>query len=316
MYRLRERSPTDLPNPIPAGCDREERKKRVEKDGARTSEKERRREERLEPEHEWRRRKEKEARENKENLHREQREKNRPREDSGEGRHLRRYTSHKREWRESFVVKKDKMELVDSRGFSNADISVNRGGELISRREKRRMSVKESMMEQKKVSSPRVENMESTLSRSMSYTSQERGESQTFLLPELSFRCFPESKNTVRTPDNTPPRPFALPPSCAIIPRQLVFGPVGSQLPASAHTKTSNIFQENSPRAFPQEQAAARVAISASYLHQNSPQALPIRQTLPISASYRPLHTFPSADSTGPSFSPSTFPTPNVFQFQ
>jgi len=152
-------------------------------------------------------------------------------------------------------------------------------------------------MEQKKVSSPRVENMENTLSRS--YTSQER-----------------ESKNTVRTPDNTPPRPFALPPSCAIIPRQLVFGPVGSQLPASTRTKTSNVLQENSPRAFPQEEAAVRVAISASYLHQNSPQALPIKQTLPISASYRPLHTFPSADSTGPSFSPTIFPTPNVFQFQ
>ena len=176
MYRLRERNPSDLPNPIPRGCDREERKKRVEKEGGRGSEEKdrglRRREERLESEHEWRRRKEREAREN---LHREQR--NRPREDKenrGEGQQMRRHASHKREWRESFAIKKDEMEVVDSRGFSNADISVN-GGDQSFRREKRKMSVKESMMEQGKVSSPRVENMESSSSRS--YTSQEIGES-------------------------------------------------------------------------------------------------------------------------------------------
>ena len=179
MYRLRERNPSDLPNPIPLGCDREERKKRVEKEGGRGSEdrRERRREERLEPEHEWRRRKERELRENKENFHREQREKNRPRENKeyrGDGRQMRRHphTSHKREWRESFAIKNE-MEVVDSRGFSNADISVNRGGQSF-RREKRKISSKESMMEQGKVSSPRVENMESSSSRS--YTSQERGE--------------------------------------------------------------------------------------------------------------------------------------------
>ena len=183
MYRLRERNPSDLPNPIPRGCDREERKKRVEKEGGRGSEEKdrrlRRREERLESEHEWRRRKEREARENKENLHREQR--NRPREDKenrGEGQQMRRHASHKREWRESFAIKKDEMEVVDSRGFSNADISVNGGGQSF-RREKRKMSVKESMMEQGKVSSPRVENMERSSSRC--YTSQERGEILTFL---------------------------------------------------------------------------------------------------------------------------------------
>ena len=133
--------------------------------------------ERLEPEQEWRRRKERGVRENKENLHREQMEKDRPRqfkENRVEGRQMRRHTSHKREWREGFVTKKNEMEVVDSRGFSNADISVNGGGQLF-RREKRKMSVKESMMEQGKVSSPRVENMESSSSRS--YTSQERGES-------------------------------------------------------------------------------------------------------------------------------------------
>ena len=178
LYRLRERNPSDLPNPIPPGCDREERKKRVEKEGGRRSEdrRERRREERLEPEHEWRRRKEREERENKENIQRDQREKNRPRENKenrGVGRQMKRYTSHKREWRESFITKENEMEVVDSRGFSNADISVNGGGQLL-RREKRKMSLKESMMEQGKVSSPRVENMESSSTRY--YTSQERGE--------------------------------------------------------------------------------------------------------------------------------------------
>ena len=156
MYRLRERNPSDLPNPIPLGCDREERKKRVEKEGGRGSEeKERRRE----------------------NFHREQREKNRSRENKenrGDGRQMRRHphTSHKREWRESFAIKNE-MEVVDSRGFSNTDISVNGGGQSF-RREKRKISSKESMMEQGKVSSPRVENMESSSSRC--YTSQEKGE--------------------------------------------------------------------------------------------------------------------------------------------
>ena len=201
MYRLRERNPSDLPNPIPPGCDREERKKRVEKEGGRESfiikkeggrrseekdqRRERRREERLEPEHEWRRRKEREARGNKENLHREQRENNREqrekkenlkKENRGEGQVMRRHTSHKREWRESFAIKKDEMDVVDSNGFSNADISVS-GADQSFRREKRKMSSKEMFVEQGKVSSPRVgDSMESASSWSRSYTSQERGE--------------------------------------------------------------------------------------------------------------------------------------------
>ena len=85
------------------------------------------------------------------------------------------HISHKREWRESFAIKKDEMEVtVDSNGFSNADISVNGGRGQSFRREKRKMSSKESMVEQGKVSSPRLENMESSSSRC--YTSQERGE--------------------------------------------------------------------------------------------------------------------------------------------
>ena len=92
------------------------------------------------------------------------------------GRQMRRgHISHKREWRESFAIKKDEMEVtVDSDGFSNADISVNGGRGQSFRREKRKMSSKESMVEQGKVSSPRLENMESSSSRC--YTSQERGE--------------------------------------------------------------------------------------------------------------------------------------------
>ena len=74
-----------MPNPIPAGCDREERKKRLERDLGRREScpggnisfveresnkragcelkelRQRRREERLEPEHEFRKRKEREA---------------------------------------------------------------------------------------------------------------------------------------------------------------------------------------------------------------------------------------------------------------
>merc|ERR1719341_1466662 len=106
------------------------------------------------------------------------------------------------------------------------------------------------------------------------YTSQER-----------------ENKNMVRTPDNTPPRPFTIPPSRAMLPRQLTFGPVGSQLKANAHPKTSDCLQQNSPSVLPQEQAA-------------------------ISASYRPLHTFPSAACNDLVFSPSTCITPSVSQFR
>merc|ERR1719239_232403 len=178
------------------------------------------------------------------------------------------------------------------------------------------------MLEPVKVSSPRVgDSMDSSSSRSRSYTSQER-----------------ESKNIVRTPDNTPPRPFTLPPSRVMLPRQLAFGPVGSQLQASGHTKTFNYFQQNSPLAIPQEQATG-VPTSASYLQPNSPQAIPNKQTLvgvpmsasylqpnssqaipnkqtlgvPMSASYRTLHAFPSAAPGSLGCSPSTF---SVFQFR
>ena len=160
LYRLRERNPSDLPNPIPPGCDREEKKKRVEKEGSMGKEerdrRERRREERLEPEQEWRKRKEREARENKENVLR-----------RGDGRQMRRHTSHKREWRESFATKKD------TSGFGNADSTIN-GGSQPSLREKRRMSTDQAMVDLGKVSSPRKSDMKSPFSRP--YTGQERGE--------------------------------------------------------------------------------------------------------------------------------------------
>ena len=152
--------------------------------------------------------------------------------------------------------------------------------------------------------------------------------------------CYPDSKNTVRTPDNTPPRPFTLPPSRAMLPRQLAFGPVGSQLQAGRQIKTFNYLQQNSPQAISKEQATG-VPMSANYLQPNSPQAIPNKQALgvtksasillqdspqaipnkqplgvPMSASYRPLHTFPSASPTGLGFSSNTFLAPSVFQFR
>ena len=142
----------------------------------------------------------------------------------------------------------------------------------------------------------------------------------------------------VRTPDNTPPRPFTLPPSRAMLPRQLAFGPVGSKLQASGQKKTFNYLQQNSPQAILQEQASGvpmsasylqqnspqailnkqtlvGVPMSASYLQQNSSQAIPNKQTLgvPMSASYRTLHAFPSAAPGSLGCSPSTF---DVFQFR
>ena len=96
-----------------------------------------------------------------------------------------------------------------------------------------------------------------------------------------------------------------------MLPRQLAFGPVGSQLQASTLAKkSSTCLQQNSPQAIPQEQA-----MSASYLQPNSPQAIPNQQTLgvPMSASYRTLHAFPSAAPGSLGCSPSTF---SVFQFR
>ena len=103
-----------------------------------------------------------------------------------------------------------------------------------------------------------------------------------------------------------------------MLPRQLSFGPVGSQLEASAHPKAFSCFQEKSSQAIPQEHATG-IAMSASYLQQSSPQAIPNQQStgVPISASYRPLHTVvPSAAFTGLGFSPSAFLAPSVFQFR
>ena len=126
-----------------------------------------------------------------------------------------------------------------------------------------------------------------------------------------------------------------------LLPRQLAYGPVGSQLQASSQKKTFNYLQQNSPQAILQEQASG-VPMSASYLQQNSPQAILNKQTLgvpmsasyllqdsphaipnkqtlvgvPMSASYRPLHTFPSAAPSGLGFSPSTHLAPSVFQFR
>ena len=58
LYRLRDRRPTDLPNPIPAGCDREEKRRYREVRGVwrELGSKREELEERLEPEEAWRER--------------------------------------------------------------------------------------------------------------------------------------------------------------------------------------------------------------------------------------------------------------------
>ena len=181
LYRLRERSPSDLPNPIPAGCDREERKKRLERDlgrrescpggnisfveresnkraGCEVKElRQRRREERLEPEHEFRKRKEREAMANKENIQKNEIVGNRReikenhRRSEGGRRVVRRHTSHKKEWRESFVTKRDSLE-----GDSSMLWTGNFERYQSCRKDKRRMSLKESMMVPECLASPGV----------------------------------------------------------------------------------------------------------------------------------------------------------------
>ena len=170
-----------MPNPIPAGCDREERKKRLERDLGRREScpggnisfveresnkrggcelkelRQRRREERLEPEHEFRKRKEREAMANKENIQKNEIVGNRReikenhRRSEGGRRVVRRHTSHKKEWRESFVTKRDFLG-----GDSSMLWSGNFGGDQSFRKDKRRMSLKESTMVQECLASPGV----------------------------------------------------------------------------------------------------------------------------------------------------------------
>ena len=162
-----------MPNPIPAGCDREERKKRLERDlgrrescpggnisfveresnkraGCEVKElRQRRREERLEPEHEFRKRKEREAMADKENEVVGNRRENHRRSEGGR-RVVRRHTSHKKEWRESYLTKRDSLG-----GDSSVLWTGNFGGDQ-SFKDKRRTSLKESTMVQECLASPGV----------------------------------------------------------------------------------------------------------------------------------------------------------------
>ena len=116
----------------------------------------RRREERLEPEHEFRKRKEREAMANKENIQKNEVVGNRReikgnhRRSEGGRRVVRRHTSHKKEWRESFVTKRDSLG-----GDSSVLWTGNFGGDQ-SFKDKRRMSLKESMMVPECLASPGV----------------------------------------------------------------------------------------------------------------------------------------------------------------
>ena len=116
----------------------------------------RRREERLEPEHEFRKRKEREAMANKENIQKNEVVGNRReikenhRRSEGGRRVVRRHTSHKKEWRESFVTKRDSLG-----GDSSVLWTGNFGGDQ-SFKDKRRTSLKESTMVQECLASPGV----------------------------------------------------------------------------------------------------------------------------------------------------------------
>ena len=117
----------------------------------------RRREERLEPEHEFRKRKEREAMANKENIQKNEIVGNRRdikenhRRSEGGRRVVRRHTSHKKEWRESFVTKRDSLG-----GDSSVLWTGNFGGDQSFRMDKRRTSLKESTMVQECLASPGV----------------------------------------------------------------------------------------------------------------------------------------------------------------
>ena len=116
----------------------------------------RRREERLEPEHEFRKRREREAMANKENIQKNEVVGNRReikenhRRSEGGRRVERRHTSHKKEWRESYLTKRDYLG-----GDSSVLWTGNFGGDQ-SFKDKRRTSLKESTMVQECLASPGV----------------------------------------------------------------------------------------------------------------------------------------------------------------
>merc|ERR1719447_1441089 len=159
-------------------------------------------------------------------------------------------SSHKKERREGFVTKRNS--LV---GDSSVLWTGNFGGDQSFRMDKRRMSLKESTMVQECLASPGVHSDSGVSSGTLSVIrgSQTFGadtwtaslddsmegknnqpSNRTFRSEGTASKMCPnqerENKNTLRTPDNTPPRPVSLPYYHELPPRQLAFGPIGSHL--------------------------------------------------------------------------------------
>jgi len=245
---------------------------------------------------------------------------------------VRRHTSHKKEWRESFVTKRDSLE-----GDSSMLWTGNFERYQSYRKDKRRMSLKESMMVPECLASPGVHSDSGISSGTLSVIrgSQTFGadtwmtslddsmegkniqsSNRTFRSEGTSSKVYTnqerENKNTLRTPDNTPPRPDSLPYCHELPQRQLVFGPIGSHLKSSLAVSAAYSPLQKIPHDLLKPVGSPLqigTLSDTSKFYQNP--SLP--QPTPKSASYRPPN--PSANLASLDLSLSPLLAPGVVHF-
>ena len=132
----------------------------------------------------------------------------------------------------------------------------------------------------------------------------------------LLYKNCAENKNTLRTPDNTPPRPVSLPFCHELPPRKLAFGPIGSHLKSSREVSTACSPLQKIPQHLLKPVGSplqiGTLSDTSKFYQNHSPP-----QPTPTSASYRPPNPFPppSANLTGLDLSLSPLLTPAVVHF-
>jgi len=249
---------------------------------------------------------------------------------------VRRHTSHKKEWRESFVTKRDFLG-----GDSSMLWSGNFGGDQSFRKDKRRMSLKESTMVQECLASPGVHSDSGISSGTLSVMRESQtfgadtwitslddsmegknnqSSNRTFRSEGISSKMYTnqerENKNTLRTPDNTPPRPVSLPYYHELPPRKLAFGPIGSHLKSSLEVSAAcsplQKIPQNLLKPVGSPLQIGTLSDTSKFYQNHSPP-----QPTPTSASNRSPNPFPppSANLTGLDLSLSPLLAPGVAHF-
>ena len=132
----------------------------------------------------------------------------------------------------------------------------------------------------------------------------------------LLYKNCAENKNTLRTPDNTPPRPVSLPYYHELPPRQLAFGPIGSHLKSSLEVSAAYSPLQKIPHNLLKPVGSplqiGTLSDTSKFYQKPSPP-----QPTPKSASYRPPNPFPppSANLASLDLSLSPLLAPGVVHF-